>query len=89
MCELAIIGAGIVWEGGASVEGAVVTGTLWEVVTVEVIGTGTQVQVLPLAEVEALPSVLNHTRKRLICSITQERDSFAESQKKETSFNHY
>ena len=50
MCE---IGAGIACEGGANVEGAVVIGTLWEVMTVEVIGTGTQVQVLPLAEVEA------------------------------------
>jgi len=29
-------------------------------------------------------SMLNHTRKRLLCSITQERDFYAQSQKKET-----
>jgi len=34
-------------------------------------------------------SMLNHTRKRLLCSITQERDFFAQSQKKETSLNNY
>jgi len=33
--------------------------------------------------------MLNHTRERLLCSITQERDFFAPSQKKETSLNNY
>jgi len=33
--------------------------------------------------------MLNHKRKRLLCSITKERDFYAQSQKKETSMlNH-
>jgi len=34
-------------------------------------------------------SMLKHKRKRLLCSITQERDFFAQSHKKKTSLNNY
>ena len=33
--------------------------------------------------------MLNHKRKRLLCSITKERDFYAQSQKKETSLDNY